>query len=143
MKEKWHIIENKKEYVTKYGSELKDEKPAVVYLRSKIKITPKVKQISFENEISRLKDELKNYINNEIQNNVMFENRHLCNIDISGKSVTYKKISYMRIDIYLKPILPKTLAENLPIVTDMSNNIKNKLYSLLDKYNLKCSVKNI
>lgn len=143
MKEKCYLIENKKEYVTKYGSELKDEKPTVVYLRSKIKITPKIKQISFENEISQFKEELKNYINDEIQNNVMFENRHLCNIDISGKSVTYKKISYMRIDIYLKPTVPKTLIENQPIAIELSNNIKNKLYSLLDKYNLKCSVKNI
>lgn len=142
MKVKPIIIENKKEYVTKYGTDFLNENPSVIYLRSKIKITPKIQKNSFETEVQNLKNELTQSIANEILNNTSFSNRHLLTIDLSAKSVAYKKISYMRIDLYLKPIIPKPLLENQQIVTDLSNHIKNNLFALLEKYNLKCSVKN-
>lgn len=145
MKEKCYIIENENGYLTKYGTNLTSDnnKPTVVYLRSKIKITPKLKQQSFENEINSVKSELQQFINKELQNNSMFENRHLCNIELSAKSVSYKKISYMRIDLYIRPIIPQTLIENQPIIKELSLKIKQETYRLFDKYNIKCCAKTI
>ena len=139
MKEKCFIIDDKSEYITKYGTDLNPQNPSVVYIRSKIKVTPKVKQPSFETEIKQFKEELKKYIINEINDNKFLEDKHLCSIELSPKSVTYKKISYMRLDIYVKPLILKPLVENQPIITELSSKVKNKVFQLLDKYNLKCS----
>lgn len=124
--------------VTKYGSYLNEIKPKVIYLRTKAKITPTIDKISFEENINLIKEDFLNYIEKEILRNKHLHNTYLSNIDISSKSVKYGKISFLRYDLYLKPIITKTLQKNQLLFTRLSIKIDKKLIKLLKKHKINC-----
>lgn len=130
------IKDNK--FITKYGSPTKEEKPKVLYIRSKAKITPFTEKISFETDIENIKYAFLKYIDIEVKKNKNFHDKYLSNIDISSKSVSYGKVSFLRYDVYLKPIIQKTLIGNKKLFEKISNKLDKKLDKLLNKYGICC-----
>lgn len=135
------IILNKNEentIVTKYGSYNNGERPKVVYLRTKAKITPSKDKDTFETDINSVKEKFISFIDSEVNKNKFLDKNYIANIDISAKSVKYGKVSFLRYDVYLKPLLNKTLEENVKLFNKISTKINKKLINLLNKNNIKC-----
>lgn len=137
---KEYILEKEHEInlITKYGSYLSENKPKVIYLRTKAKITPIIEKVSFEENINSIKEEFLKYIEKEVLKNKYLHNTYLSNIEISSKSVKYNKISFLRYDLYLKPKIKNTLQQNQQFFTKLSLKFDKKLISLLKKNKINC-----
>lgn len=132
------LLEKNNNFITKYGTTCNGLKPSVLYLRTKAKITPFIEKSSFEEDIEKIKSEFLNYIDKNIKKNNFFDKNYIINIDISSKSVTYGKISFLRYDIYLKPKIKKSINDNEKLFFNYSAKLDNKLSKLLNKSGIKC-----
>lgn len=132
------IVFFKNNIYTRYGSESKNIHPSVVYLRSKTKITPTIQKINFEDDLNSLKEKFNDYIINQVKINKNFNENCICNIDVSSKSVTYGKASFLRYDVYLKLINKNTLLNNKNIIEEFSSELNDKLTELLFNCGIKC-----
>lgn len=127
-----------KSIITKYGSYSDENKPKVIYLRTKAKIEPLTEKMTFENDIDNIKKEFLIYINKEILKNKSLQDTYLSNIEISSKSVKFGKVSFLRYDLYLKPRVIRTLEKNIKSFTKLSSKFDKKLIKLLKKQGINC-----
>ena len=132
------LLEKNNKFITKYGTLLSESKPTVIYLRTKSKITPLKEKPSFEEDIVSIKTQFNNYVKKTILQNKNIDNNYLFNVDISSKSVKWKKVSFLRYDIFLKPLKRKPLLDNKKLFEKISIKLDTKLDNLLNKYDIKC-----
>lgn len=123
-------------FITKYGTTCEELKPSVIYIKSKTKITPTFEKSSFEDEIDKIKIKFKNYIETLIKNHKSFEDVSISNIEISSKSVTYKKVSHLKYDLYIRPKIKRNLEKYQRIVETLTSKINSYLIKLLNKNKL-------
>lgn len=132
------VLDKNNKFITKYGTTIDAEKPSVVYLRTKSKITPLVNLKEYSSEINYVKNEFEEFVSHAIRNSKCVQNDFLFNIDISEKSVRYGKVSFLRYDVYLKPIKNKTLLGNKFRIEQISKKFDKKLEELLNSNNIIC-----
>lgn len=122
----------------KYGT-LDKNSPDVLFIRFKGKIIPTIIKNDFSKEIVELKTEFNNIIKNIILNygDIFDCNRYLCNMDVSEKGVTYKKGSYIKFDVFVRPNEIKDIMCYENVITRMSIEINNEIINVLNKLNLK------
>ena len=130
------ILKKNNNFVTKYGTTCKSLKPSVLYLRTKTKITPIVDKNTYEDDIIDVKNKFTEYIDKRIKKSKHFDNNYIFNIDISSKSITYGKTSFLRYDIYLKPLNKKSISDNMKLYSEYSEAFDKKLLKLLNKIGL-------
>lgn len=130
------ILKKNNNFVTKYGTTCKSLKPSVLYLRTKTKITPIVDKNTYEDDIIDVKNKFTEYIDKRIKKSKHFDNNYIFNIDISSKSITYGKTSFLRYDIYLKPLIKKSISDNMKLYSEYSEAFDKKLLKLLNKIGL-------
>ena len=130
------ILKKNNNFVTKYGTTCKSLKPSVLYLRTKTKITPIVDKNTYEDDIIDVKNKFTEYIDKRIKKSKHFDNNYIFNIDISSKSITYGKTSFLRYDIYLKPLINKSISDNMKLYSEYSEAFDKKLLKLLNKIGL-------
>lgn len=132
-----YILNKENKFVTKISSNTNCEYPNIVFLRSKVKITPKVIQKSYENEILSLKDEFIKFSEQILNNNHLYSKDYIFSVDVAEKSVFHKKTSHLRYDVFLKPLTNNlTLEEHKDILEKLSITFDDKLIELFNKYSL-------
>lgn len=124
-------------FKTKVSTTTNDEFPNVVFLRAKVRLTPIENKKSYENEIISLKDNFRSFAMKLLDANESYDKNYIFNIDVSEKSVKFKKTSHLRYDIYLKPKINVTLSEHKEKLSLLSDKLDNKLLKLFEKYKLK------
>lgn len=132
------LLEKNNNFVTRYGGTLENDKPSVLYLRTKAKITPLINKKEYIIEVNKIKHDFKTFVEKAIKASKSVQNDFLFNVDISEKSMRYGKISFLRYDIYLKPTKKRTLKENLHRIKQLSLKLDQKLEKLLTSNNIFC-----
>lgn len=132
------VYELKKEnhFVTRISTNATDEYPKVVFLRTKIRITPLNDNKTYENNILSLKKEFEKFSKNLLNLNSDYDKNYIFSVDIAEKSVKYKKTSHLHYDVFLKPKNAETLLEHKNKLEIISNKMNNELITLFKKYNL-------
>lgn len=130
------ILLNDNNFNTKYGTTCKEVKPSIIYIKSKTRITPTIKQPSYEKEIDKIKVKLKKFIETLLNSHKSFENINIFNIEISSKSVTYKKVSHLKYDLYIKPKVKRNLENYQRLIKTLSTKINSYIIKLLTRFNL-------
>lgn len=122
----------------KYGT-LDKNSPDVLFIRFKGKIIPTIIKNDFSKEIVELKTEFDKIIKDIIINycDIFDCKRYLCNIEVSEKGVTYKKGSYIKFDVFVRPNEIKDIMCYEDVITRMSIEINNEIINILSKLNLK------
>jgi len=122
----------------KYGT-LDKNSPDVLFIRFKGKIMPTIIKNDFSKEIVELKTEFDKIIKDIIINycDIFDCKRYLCNIEVSEKGVTYKKGSYIKFDVFVRPNEIKDIMCYEDVITRMSIEINNEIINILSKLNLK------
>lgn len=122
----------------KYGT-LDKNSPDVLFIRFKGKIIPTIIKNDFSKEIVELKTEFDKIIKDIIINycDIFDCKRYLCNIEVSEKGVTYKKGSYIKFDVFVRPNETKDITYYEDVITRMSIEINNEIINILNKLNLK------
>lgn len=131
-------LEKDSKFITRYGSTIESNNPSVIYLRTKSKITPSKQQKEYGKEVDTIKEKFTEFVHNSINKSKSVHNDYLFNIDISSKSVKYGKVSFLRYDIYLKPIKQRTIEENRFRLQQLSTKFDRKLESLLNSNSIIC-----
>lgn len=121
----------KENFTTKYGSTLEEQKPSVIYLRTKSRITPSLQMKEYGNEISNVKNAFAKFVEKTVTESKSVMNEYLFNIEISSKSISFGKPSFLRYDIYLKPAKIRTLNENLFRMRQISEKLNKEMKRLL------------
>ena len=134
----------------KYGT-LDKNSPDVLFIRFKGKIIPNallytpyiiiptIIKNDFLKEIVKLKAEFDKIIKDILINycDIFDCKRYLCNIEVSEKGVTYKKGSYIKFDVFVRPNEIKDIMCYEDVITRMSIEINNEIINILSKLNLK------
>ena len=122
----------------KYGT-LDKNSPDVLFIRFKGKIIPTIIKNDYTKEIVELKTEFDKIIKDIIINycDIFDCKRYLCNIEVSEKGVTYKKGSYIKFDVFVRPNETKDITYYEDVITRMSIEINNEIINILNKLNLK------
>ena len=132
------ILEKDGKFITRFGSTLEVERPSVVYLRTKSKITPLTEKKEYDTEVNIVKDKFTSFVKETIEKSKSVNNDYLFNIDISSKSVKYGKVSFLRYDVYLKPTKVRTIEENRFRLQQLSTKFDRKLEKLLNSNIIIC-----
>lgn len=132
------ILEKNGKFITRYGSTIESERPSVVYLRTKSKITPLCQQKEYDNEVNVVKKSFTEFVHSSILKSKSVDNDYLFNIDISSKSVKYGKVSFLRYDVFLKPSKQRTIEENKFRLQQLSIKFDKKLERLLESNKIIC-----
>ena len=121
----------------KYGT-LDKNSPDVLFIRFKGKIIPTIIKNDYTKEIVELKTEFNSIVKNVILNycDIFDCNKYLCNIEVSEKGVTYKKGSYIKFDVFVRPNEIKDIMCYEDVITRMSIEINNEIINILNKLNL-------
>lgn len=125
-------------FITQYGTTLDEKEPSVVYLRTKSKITPSIKQKEYNENILKAKNEFTSFAKNYILNCNDVEDMFLFNIDMSPKGVKFGKKSFLRYDLYLRPKTKLTLEDNKTKMERISFAMDNKLEKILKNNGIIC-----
>lgn len=125
-------------FSTRYGSTLEEKYPTVIYLRTKSKITPIVKQKEYNLNVNKVKKSFTIFVDSFIKECDEVNKDYLFNIDISSKGVRYGKTSFLRYDLYLKPTIKTSLTESINKFQTISLKLDNKLESLLNANGINC-----
>lgn len=120
----------------KVSTNTTDEKPKVVFLRAKTRITPSIKCKTYEEDIMKLKSEFEEYSNKLLKANRYYNNNYIFSIDLAEKSVKYHKTSHLHYDIYLRAEKRETLLKHKERLQKLSDKMDNKLIKLFKKYHL-------
>lgn len=130
-------LEKQNHFITNISTNTTDEKPNVVFLRAKVRITPIELKKTYEQEILSIKSDFEIFAKNLLDNQPSYDKNYIFSIDVAEKSVKYKKTSHLRYDVFLKPKVRITMEEHRNSLKDISDILDNKLIQLFRKYNLK------
>lgn len=125
-------------FVTRYGTTLDEKEPSVIYLRTKSKITPLVRQKEYNENILKAKNEFTSFANNYLLNSDDVENAFIFNIDMSPKGVKFGKKSFLRYDVYLRPKVKNTLQANQGKMEHISLTLDENLERILKNNQIIC-----
>lgn len=122
----------------KYGT-LDKNSPDVLFIRFKGKIIPTIIKNDYSKEIVELKTEFNSVVKNVILKycDIFDSNRYLCNMEVSEKGITFKKGSYIKFDIFLKPNEIKDIILYKSIMEKIANEINYEIINTLNNLNLK------
>lgn len=123
-------------FTEKVSTNTLDEKPDVVFLRAKTRITPSVMCKTYESDILHLKNEFEKYSRELLDNSKHYEKNYIFSIDLAEKSVKFKKTSHLHYDVFLKSKEKETLLTHRNRLKKLSDKMDNKLIKLFKKYNL-------
>lgn len=127
-------IETNDGIVTKYGSIENNETPSVILLRGKGRVKAIEKQNSYETEVNLFKKNFEKEICYIIEKTKKYENDYLVYIELSSKNISHSRYSFVKYDIFLKPIVPKTMEQMKKSVINISKSINKSLISELKGY---------
>lgn len=130
-------LEKDNHFMTKVSTNTTDERPKVVFLRTKVKITPMEIKKTYENDILSIEREFENFTRKLLDRNSDYDSNYIFTLDVAEKSVKYKKTSHLRYDIFLKPKNRLSLEEHRDILRSLSDMLDEKLIELFRKFNLK------
>ena len=131
-------LEKNNNFITKVSTNTTEEKPSVVFLRAKVRITPLEAKKTYENDILTISNTFKNFAETIFNNNNDYESNYIFSVDIAEKSVKYKKTSHFHYDIFLKPKNMLLLSEHRDKLKILSDKLDDKLIKLFQEHNLKC-----
>lgn len=125
------------ELSAKYGTMDKNS-PDVLYIRAKGRITPLLNKSDYSKDVTKLKNKFNTVVENNIEKfKDYFDNeKYIYSIDISEKGISFKKGSYIKFDIYVKPKEKKDIIEYNDIISDFLININNELKQILSDIKL-------
>lgn len=121
-------------FVSKISSNTKDEYPEVLFLRTKVCITPKIKQKNYEQEMIIVREEFENFVKKYIKTVEVYDRKnYIFDIDITKKGVNFNKKSHFHYDIFLRPLVRLTFGEHKDNIIKISNILNEKLYCLFEE----------
>lgn len=130
-------LEKDNHFITKVSTNTTEERPNVVFLRAKIRITPIENKKTYEKDILSIEDEFDSFVRDLLNSSMDYDKNYIFSVDVAEKSVKYKKTSHFRYDIFLKPKNKIKLEEHRDILKSLSDTLDKKLIELFRKYNLK------
>lgn len=120
---------NEKEFIIKYGT-LNQYKPDIIYLRGKVRIIPNEK-IDYSERVKKIRKQFIESVTRQIKFHDDFAKQHIIQFVINENGLTYNKVSIIKFDIYLKPIIPINFNDYLPSVKLFSSQVCLKLKNIL------------
>lgn len=107
---------------TKFGSVNKDN-PEVVYLNTKVTVTPLAKSSNYVVSVRQTKVKIKEKIEQMLSVCDDIERKYILTVDMSEDSVSYGKKSRVKYDLFVKPKEIKGLGELLSLGKHISHRI--------------------
>lgn len=117
-------------YNVKCGT-INKNNPEVLYIRTKIKVKPSDKKTTYFNEIIGIKNKFVRNVKSIIVNDDTISNDYIFHFDANEKGMVYNKNSYIKYDIYIKPVVVKKFLDYRTDMTVLANKLNDNLSALL------------
>lgn len=118
---------------SKYGTIDDSKHPSVILLRGKCRVMPINNKGNYSIEVISFKNAFEKIIEHYTQSSKVFCNDYFACVELSEKNVMPTRYSYVKYDIYLKPIRPRTLLQQKKSIISFSKTINDSMVSLLKK----------
>ena len=82
---------------------LYEDSDEVLYVKSKLRFRPAEKKTDYSEEANRIKETFNYQVERMVRTSKSLDDRFLCGIDFSDGSLSVKKWSRAKFDIYVKP----------------------------------------
>lgn len=122
----------------KYGTVNRNH-PIVIYLSCRTWVCP-TNKFDFENQFEEIKRLFKKDLKVKLSNNVLFENKFICDFDYKVKVIKEKKKNFLSFEIFLKQkenniIQAKLLKDDIvnifnDVINNFVDNMTNNSFSL-------------
>lgn len=117
-------------YNVKYGT-LNKMKSNVIYIRGKAKIFPSLKKNSYQKEIYNLKHNFNKKVKQLIEEENGLLNSFICHLEMNETGMTFHKKSFIKYDVYIKPIIVKKIDDYNDYIINFVNKLNTVLTCLL------------
>lgn len=131
---------NKGNFTILYGT-LNAERPDIIYVRAKTKVTPTSEKSSVADDIMNIKKGLSTFITKTIHENSVFDDKHIYQIDVNENGIVYKKNSFIKYELYLKPKELMSMEQYKNTIAEMTDTINERIGRLLTMNGMEYSTK--
>lgn len=120
---KQYFIDTKTTIKSRFGT-LNKNNAEVLYIRSKGKVRTDKQQTNFSNEITSLKSMFALKVQKIIdKHSDILNSKYIASIDMSDKGLIVGKSTFIKYDLFIRPIVIKKIEEYEEIVTNIINEI--------------------
>lgn len=124
-------------FKVKYGT-LNKKKPDVLYIRSKAKLKGILNEKDYKDDLTQISFLFQKFIK-EILNKNKYIQKYISTFETPDKGVVCNKKSYLKYDIYFYPHTTKDMYFYQPIISNIVEEVNNKLKELCDNFHLELS----
>lgn len=119
------------------GTTMGQEKPKVVYVRSKIRISPIIEKDTYADEILNIKNEFNKLLKKTLSTQKLYQSNSLFDLSVAENSVDYKKTSHLRYEIYFQTCGEKEFQEHKENLLEMTDVLEKDLIKKFQEFHLK------
>lgn len=120
-----------------YGTDIPRDIPPTIYIRAKTRLlyNKTIEKITSK-DVELLKNKMMECIDTVIKDNPHFENRYLSNMELSTKNVSEGKPTFLRYDIFLRPVKLERMGIVKPLAENLGRTIERRISKLANTYGL-------
>lgn len=115
-------------FTVKYGT-LNKLNSNVIYIKSKMKLTPSM--ITKGSTIEGITKKFSQCVSEYVNKNHSIHNTHICQLDINENKFRNKKNTYLKYDLFIKPLNQDTIENFDVVVKDITGSINKKIKEIL------------
>ena len=124
-------LENKSCFKTMCGT-LNKEKPNVIYVKGRAKIRPNVDCKNYAPYVKKAKEDVQKFVSETFKSHGIFNDKFIFSCDISECSLSTKKISNIKYELYIKPYEIKPVRQYSDELIEVSDSIEEILLKMTD-----------
>lgn len=135
---KQYFISTNSTIKSKYGT-LNKNKPEILFIRSKGRIKSNEKKKKYEEEFTAIR----NCFNSAVQKSIakrksVFSDKYIVDIYLTDKGLLLGKSTFIKYDMFIKPLEIKPIEEYEPIIINIIDEINDSLILCLETHNMQC-----
>lgn len=136
-KPKVYTAQKENKFNITIGTTTCQEKPKVIYVRSKIRISPIIEKETYADEILNIKNEFNQFLKKTLAIQKYYQHNSLFDLSVAENSVDYKKTSHLRYEIYFQTCGEKEFQEHKENLLEMTDILEKELIKNFQKFQLK------
>ncbi|MCD8206493.1 MAG: hypothetical protein LUD72_00995 [Bacteroidales bacterium] len=133
---KERILPTEDGYTVRYGADKEEGDPSVLYLKTKARVTPTVKENDYVSQVSTVVRNFSRRVRNTVKHHNSLSDTCIFTMDLSPSSVEWGKKSFLRYEVFTKPEERRPMDEYEGLFLELARQIDADLDGMLEAQGL-------
>lgn len=135
---KQYFITTNSTIKSKYGT-LNKNNPEILFIRSKGRIKSNEKKKKYDDDFVAIRNCFNTNVHKSMEKrNEVFSNKYIMDIYLTDKGLLLGKSTFIKYDIFIRPLVIKPIEDYELTVIDIINEINDGLTLCLETHNMQC-----